>query len=180
MKSAAAINVQTSARTVGAATDAALAAPIRDPAHHVRELMKSAIVGEEQAQWLRTGVLSWLRNGGKIPLATFLGFPAGSRGVRLFRRDLWLREAVRFVQAPTSWQRADLLRRAATVFMARTWPAWHRLSVPPTHATELQGCLFWAANSEPRLPATTKQFHNILASAMETKTADDFPPSVVE
>jgi hypothetical protein len=116
------------------------------------QLARRGQVDAELAAWLARGLALWERTG--LPLHRCLGLPA-SRRVRVATRDFWLSSAASIVGSPT------VLYAAAVNFERRAWPAWQHLERPPSAASELEGCLFYARQSAP-FPGTRRQFSTIV------------------
>ncbi len=116
----------------------------------------------ETADWLASGFSAWLNAGGALPLLRCLGMPATVLRVKTAMRDQWLLEAAQFIGAAKPWARAKALSEEAERFERRAWLAWKHLDLPPDHASELQKRLFLALKVGIELPASTKQWANIL------------------
>lgn len=78
-----------------------------------------------------------------MPLNRMMGL-GGPRLVRADLRRHHLVQALRLMDAPTSWGRRKQLAEAARVFEARRWPIWGKLDTPPPHASEVD-CHLWNA-----------------------------------
>ena len=128
----------------------------------VQRLVAGRHADAETTDWLASGLSAWLNAGGTLPLLRCLGMPATVPKVKIAMRNLWLKEAVQFIEAKTLRAKARILYNEAERFERRIWPAWRHLDTPPSHATELQKRLFLALKTGVGFPGTDKQILNIL------------------
>jgi hypothetical protein len=79
--------------------------------------------------------------------------------VQLLLRDQWIREAARYVEAATEWQRACKLAEEIRRF-ERLWECWRNGKLPPQHARPVEQALFFARTHAP-LPGTARRLRSI-------------------
>jgi len=105
---------------------------------------------------------AWLNSGGAISLPRCLGLPTSAASVRTDLRNLWLREACEHLDGETPWAKCVSLRAAIQRFEIHRWAAWRKASVPPSRATPLEKCLFFA-RGYGAFPGTVRMLRNIIA-----------------
>jgi hypothetical protein len=127
----------------------------------LRRLLASNGRDEAAAQWVAAGLAAWLRAGGSLPLTRHLGLPTTPGKTQQLLRDAWLREAARYIEARTEWQRACKLAEEIRRFEGQLWPAWRGARLPPARATPTQACLFFARTHAP-LPGTARRLRSVL------------------
>ena len=106
----------------------------------------------------------WDRDGGDgAALLRYLGIPTTAAKHRLAIRDFWLAAASDLAGGVTAYERAVKLETVLRRF-TETWRAWRHLQEPPSHATALQGSLFYAWQAAPP-PGRRRQLQTILSAA---------------
>lgn len=135
-----------------------------EPLQHLQQAL-SGVTDEALAAWLQRGCQTWLETEGRIPLHRCLGLPAGGRA-RSALRDYWLARAAQRVDYC-----AARLQLAATRFNVNTWPVWRGLKAPPSSATALESCLFFARRASV-FPVSQRQFLNIIGNSGNRKQND--------
>lgn len=137
---------------------------VREPLLHLQQALSSTTDAALVA-WLQRGCQTWLETDGEIPLHRCLGLPAGGRA-RPALRDFWLSRAAQKLD-----HCAARLQLAATKFNVNTWPVWRDLDAPPSSATALEACLFFARRASA-FPTSQRQFLNIIGNAGNRKQND--------
>jgi hypothetical protein len=127
----------------------------------LRRLIASGGRDEAAAQWAAAGLSAWLRAEGVRPLQYFLGLPRTARKTQQWLRDAWIREAARYVEAATEWQRACKLAEEIRRFEGQLWPCWRNEKLPPARARPVEQALHFA-RQHGELPRTSRQVRNIL------------------
>jgi hypothetical protein len=123
------------------------------------QLARRGQADAELLAWLARALELWERTG--LPLHRCLGLPA-SRRVPIALRDFWLCAAADIAGSATA------LYAAAVDFERRAWPIWQHLERPPSTASDLQGCLFYARRNAP-FPGTRRQFASIARGGKQSK-----------
>lgn len=135
------------------------------PAALLQRLIETGTADDEVAGWLAEGFGAWLASRGDVPLLEALALPPNGDRCRRAMRDAWLREAAEFIPG-TTWQKARRLCDEARRFELRQWSAWKGASIPPAHASELQGRLFLALKAGAPLPGTPQAFLKVLTKTL--------------
>jgi hypothetical protein len=127
----------------------------------LRRLLASNGRDEAAARWVSDGLSAWLHAGGSLPLTRCLGLPTTPGKTQQLLRDAWIREAARYVEAATEWQRACKLAEEIRRF-ERLWECWRNGKLPPPRATPTQACLFFA-RQHGELPKSSRQVRNVFS-----------------
>jgi len=114
----------------------------------------------ELLAWLQDGFARWTSGNGAVTLYAALGLPPSPAAVRREERDLWLRGAAEKL-AGSPWGKAERL----AIEIRRLGSAWGTLTVPPSSATPVQACLFFALRTGATLPRTARRLHTIITEA---------------
>jgi hypothetical protein len=119
-------------------------------------------IDDYSSAWLVQGFDIWLKSYGELSLERCLGLPKNPIKIRKEIRDGWLREASKLIHCKTSWERAKNLQIEANKFELRQWQCWKSARIPPSHASQLHGILFFALKSGSKLPTSIRQYARIL------------------
>jgi hypothetical protein len=138
-----------------------------------RLLSGGELFDAETCTWIKRGFARWLAPNDKISMPAAFGLHGSAALVSVRMRDLWLREAGRYIVDCSPWPRAKKLRSAAHEFLSHPWPVWRRATEPPwSRCSHLQACLFFAARAQADFPKTDRQFLTIIIA--EEDRPDDF------
>lgn len=145
--------------------------PQSAPAERLSILVR-AVSGDEAsrgmaADILLSGLRTWMKADGRIPLERCCGLPppTARRAFSRAQRDLWLSEAHRLCPGASHWQRSRALLVELRRFSSAVWPVWRDATDPPPGTSALRTALFRALkhaeqlageNGLPAIPGTAR------------------------
>jgi hypothetical protein len=124
-------------------------------------IVKTGEIDNDASRWLIDAFNCFFRADGCLTIDRCLGFPATRAKYRRNKRDEWLRNAARHIQASTKTQRAMLLYHESTRFQDRIWPRFCNADILPSSYQEIHHCLFFARKCGS-FPEGSRQYRHIL------------------
>ena len=118
---------------------------------------------EADRRALGRAVQSWVRDDGALSLQRHLGLPTRPAGLRRLRRDGYLVDAAREIEADGKWFGAVELERQLSAFVSRgPWRSWREYESPPAEASRLRRALFYAVRFGDGETLSAKQLVRIV------------------
>lgn len=117
---------------------------------------------KEDIVYFRHAAKTWILSEGRIPFERCLHLPPTPDAFRRSKRDRWLCNAARQIDAPTDWEVCTQLLAEWDRFLSRgPWREWRDETEPPAWATSLQRALFYASHFNRGNSLGERQLHRI-------------------